>query len=162
VTAFTVVSDTQITATLGIGAAATTGNRQIGVMGLGTTNTVTFTVQGGTFGFSGPTPALTTSPADTSTKTGLITVTNTASGGAAGPLTFTAAPSVVQTPAGAKFSIVAGGTCASGTVLAPGANCTINVQYAPGGVTTTATGHVTIQNTGGAASSVNSPSFTAN
>jgi hypothetical protein len=132
----------------------------------GTSNPVTFTVTGGTLGYSGPTPALTTATPNTTTKTGTITVTNTMIGANAAAVTLTAAPTIVQTvpaspPAALKFSIT-GGTCTSGTVLNPGGTCTVIVQYAPGGVTTTATAHLSLANTGAANNPAISPNFNGN
>ena len=110
---------------------------------------------------SAPIPLLTTSPANTNTKNGTITVSNSAA--APGTLTLTAAPSIAKVgAAGGTFSITAGGTCISGTVVAPGGSCTINVQYAPGGSTTTATGNVTITGTGLAGPSQTSTNFSGN
>ncbi len=108
--------------------------------------------------FSGPTPALTTTTANTTTKTGTITVTNTA----ASELILTANSTIAKVgTAGGAFTIAAGGTCVSGAVVAAGGTCTINVQYAPGTSTATATAHVTITAnvTGGTATNAN---FTAN
>jgi hypothetical protein len=108
--------------------------------------------------FSGPTPALTTTPANTTTKTGTITVTNPAT--ATTELVLSAAPNITKVGTGGTFSIT-GGTCVSGAAVAVGANCTINVQYAPGASTATATAHVTVTGnlTAGTATSAN---FTAN
>jgi len=104
-----------------------------------------------------PSPALTTAAANTSTKTGIITVSNSA----AGELILTATPAIVKVgPAGGTFTIT-GGTCANGSVVAPGGSCTINVQYAPGTSTATATAHVTI--TGNVTTgTLTGTSFTAN
>ena len=108
--------------------------------------------------FSGPTPALTTTPANTTTKTGTITVTNPAT--ATTELVLSAAPNITKVGTGGTFSIT-GGTCVSGAAVAVGANCTINVQYAPGASTATATAHVTVTGnlTAGTATGAN---FTAN
>ena len=85
-----------------------------------------------------------------------------ATGANAGPLTLTAPPAVNRATGTGTFSIT-GGTCASGTVLAPGATCTIVVQYVPpttGSLTSTA--HVTITDTGTTTATQNQPNFTAN
>jgi hypothetical protein len=98
---------------------------------------------------SAPVPALTTTPANTATKTGTITVTN--AGTATAAFTFTAAPAVTKVgTAGGTFSIATGGTCANDTILDPGGTCTINVQYAPGTSTATASANVTATGAGGA------------
>jgi len=156
-------SDTQVNATLNIASAANTGNRAVSVTTLaGASNTVTFAVQGATVTISAPSPALNTG--GTGTKNGTITVSNAAT--ASAPLTLTGAPSIVQTvptspPAAMKFSIT-GGTCVSGTVVNPGSSCTINVQYAPGGVTTTATAHVSLPNSGATTNPLNGGNFNGN
>ncbi len=161
VSAFTVVSDTQITATFSIPAAATLGGHNVAVvLPADTTGNVTFTVTG-TIALTGPTPALTTGTANTTTKAGLVTITNGAA--ATGAITLNALPTVIKTagPAASAFSIIAGGTCTATTVLNPGQNCTVNVQYAPGGSTTTSTAHVQITGTG-FASPLNGPNFNGN
>jgi hypothetical protein len=161
---FAAVNATTVTATFTIASTAGLGTRNVTVatpngnaVGAGA-----FTVTGATVTFTNP--GLTTTPANTATKTGTITVSNTATGANAGPLTLTAAPAVVQTvptPPPTKFSIT-GGTCAAGSVVNPGSSCTITVQYAPGGVTTTATAHVSLANTGAATSPLNGPNFNGN
>jgi len=126
----------------------------------GTSNAVTFTVTGATVAFSGPAPALTTTTANTNTKSGTVTVSNALA--ATGPLTLTAAPAVVKVGiTGGVFSII-GGTCASGTVVNPGGNCTVIVQYAPGASTATATAHINLVNTGAATTPLSSPNFNGN
>ena len=108
--------------------------------------------------FSGPTPALTTTTANTTTKVGVITVAVSAA--AAGPLVLTENPTIAKVgTAGGTFSIPAGSTCVSGAVVNPGGTCTINVQYAPGASTATATATVTIN---GNATPVTSANFTGN
>ena len=162
VTGLTVVSATQVTATLHISNATTLGVKNFSLTTAnGVSNTVAFTVTGGTIAFAGPTPALTTATANTTTKTGTITVSNTATGANAGPLTLTAAPTITRTAGAGTFSIT-GGTCTSGTVIAAGGNCTITVQYAPGTSTATATAHVTIADTGATTATQNSPNFNGN
>ncbi len=109
----------------------------------------------------GPAPVLTTTPATTATKTGTITVSNAAT--AAGPLILTANPTIAKVgTAGGTFSITTGGTCVSGAAVAAGASCTINVQYAPGTSTATATAHVTIAGDLPAPGTLTSANFTAN
>jgi hypothetical protein len=163
VTNLTVVSPTTVTATLNITRAAPLGIRNLGLTTPGgTSNTRPFTVTGGTAAFTGPTPALTTTVANGTTKTGTVTLRNSATGANAGTITLTAAPAVNRVTGTGAFTVT-GGTCASGTVLAPGATCTIIVQYVPpttGSLTSTA--HVTISNTGLATATQNSPNFTAN
>ena len=109
------------------------------------------------------TPVLTTTPANTTTKSAVITVTNTST---AGPLILTANPTINKVgAAGGTFSIPAAnrGSCATNAVVNPGSTCTINVQYVPGGVpaTATATAHVTISGNVGAGTAT-SANFTAN
>lgn len=108
-----------------------------------------FRVTGATITFSALN--LTTNPANTTIKNGFVTVTNTASGVNAGALTLTAAPTVIKAsgPGASSFSVIAGGTCASGTVVNPGGgSCTVRVQYNPGGSTATSTAHVRITGRG--------------
>jgi large repetitive protein len=158
-------SDTTVTATCSITSAAGLTARSVTVTGGSYGNTPAFasafTVTGATPTISAPSPALNTG--GTGTKTGTITVSNAAA--ATAPLTLTAAPSVVQTvpapPAASKFSIT-GGTCANGTVINPGGSCTIVVQYLPGGVTTTATAHVSLANSGAATNPLNGGNFNGN
>ena len=170
---FTSVSDTQVSATFTIGSAAPPGIRNLNVTTpAGASNAVTFTVTGATVGFAGPVPALNPAPATPTTKNGVVTVTNTASGAAASPLTLTAAPTITRTAGTGAFSIT-GGTCASGTVLSPspgpGNTCTINVQYVPPATCTTtatatcpSTAHVTLTDTGPTTTSQNGPNFNGN
>ena len=122
--------------------------------------TLTGTTIVGTAAFSAPVPALTTTPRDTTAKTGTITVSNTATGTYAGPLTLSAAPTITQTSGSGTFSIT-GGSCASGTVISPAGNCTLTVQYVPSG-TTTSTAHVTITDSGAMNASQNSANFSGN
>jgi hypothetical protein len=160
---FAAVNSTTVRATLTIAPGATLGAHGINVaMPGGPTNNVTFTVTGATVAFSNPTPSLVTGA--TTAHSGTITVTNTATGASAGPLTLTAAPTVTKVGApGGTFSIT-GGTCVSGAIVNPvaGSSCTIIVQYNPGGSTTTATANVTITGTGLAASTLTGTNFTAN
>jgi len=155
---------TQITATFTIARAAALGARNVTVTTLGgTSNAVTFTVTGATVTFSAPSPGLTTTPANTSIKQGTVTVSNAA--GATGPLNISAV-AVTKTAglAAGTFSVVAGPltTCVPGLALAPGSNCTVRVQYNPGGNTTTSTAHIAITNTGAATQPRNGPNFNAN
>ena len=163
VTNLVVVSPTTVTATLNISAIAPLGIRNLGLTTPGgNSNRLPFTVTGGTAAFTGPTPVLTTTPANTTAKNGTVTLTNSATGANAGPLRLTAAP-VVNRVNGTGAFTVTGGTCASGTVLAPGANCTITVHYVPPATgNLTSTGHVTITDTGWATATQNSANFTAN
>jgi Abnormal spindle-like microcephaly-assoc'd, ASPM-SPD-2-Hydin len=160
---------TQATSSFAITAGAALGLRNVTVStpnsGSGVTNAVMFRVTGATVGFGGPAPALTTGTPNTTTKTGTITVSNTATGANAGPLTLTAAPSIAKNgTAGGTFTIVApasGTPCATGVVLNPGSNCTIGVQYAPGTSTATATATVTVTDQGAATAS-QSTTFSGN
>jgi hypothetical protein len=164
VTNFVAVNATTVTATLNLAAATTLGAHNITATVNGAaTNPVAFTVTGATLGFSAMTPALTTTPANTNTKSGTITVTNTAAVGGAnsGPLTLTAAPTVTRTAGTGAFSILNTSTCVSGTVLAPGASCTVVVQYVPVTVATS-TAHITLTDTGLATTSQNSANFNGN
>jgi hypothetical protein len=108
---------------------------------------------------SAPNPVLTTTPANTTTKNGTITVSNPPAANL--PLTLTANPTIAKVGfAGGAFSIT-GGTCTSGTVVAAGGNCTITVRYAPGTSTATATANVTISGNVGTGTQT-SANFTAN
>ena len=153
---------TSVSALLNITNGATLGVINIGVTTPGgTSNTEPFRVVGATVVTAGP-AAMTTTPGNTTTKTGTITVTNTATGANAGPLTITATPTIAKVgTAGGTFSIT-GGTCVSGFVVTPGSNCTVNVQYAPGTSTTTVAAHVTITDTGAATATQTTPNFNAN
>jgi hypothetical protein len=111
----------------------------------GTSNPETYTVTGATLGFSTVTPTLVNGSG--ATHSGTITVTNTATGGNAGPYTFTATPTVTKLFGPGTFSIT-GGTCANGSVVNPGSTCTIVVQYAPGGSTASASATVSVTGTG--------------
>jgi hypothetical protein len=169
----TVVNAITITATFNVTSGAALAARNITVTTPGgTTASVPFTVTQAALAISAPVPALNPTPANAGTETGTVTVTNSATGATAGAFTFTAAPTV--TPAGTATSgfTITGGTCASGTVLnpanagtappTPAGSCTITVQYASGGSTANATGHVTVTGTGLAAASQNGANFTAN
>jgi hypothetical protein len=82
---------------------------------------------------------------------------------AASPLILTANPTIAKVgAAGGTFSIIAGGTCISGAVVNAGSNCSINVQYAPGGSAVTATANVTITGNATAGGTQTSANFTAN
>jgi len=145
---------TTLTANCVITPGAALGARTVSVTTrTGTSNTVAFTVTGATVTFAGPVPALTTTTANTTTKNGVITVSNAAA--ASAPLTLTANPTIAKVGgAGGTFSIVAGGTCVSGAVVNPGSNCTISVQYVPGTSTTNVTANVTITGSGLAAATL--------
>jgi hypothetical protein len=155
---FSVVSDTQINATINIPAGATLGGHNVAVVTPGgTTGNVTFTVTG-TIAITGPVPALTTGTANTTTKNGVVTVSNGAA--ATGAINLNAVPTVIKTAGPGTFSVT-GGTCTASTVLNPGQSCTVNVQYAPGGSTTTSTAHVQITGTG-FVSPLSGPNFNGN
>jgi hypothetical protein len=164
VSGISVIGSTTATAIFTITSGAALGLRNVTVTNPNTSATASnaFTVTGATLGFTGPSPALTTTPANTATKTGFETVTNTTTGATAGPFQFTAAPTITRASGTGTFSIIAGGTCTATTVLAPSASCTINVQYAPGGSTVTATAHVNVTGTGAATGTVSSTNFSAN
>jgi len=138
---------------------ATLGSRNVTVttpLGPATLNNG-FTVTANAF--AGPTPALTSFPANTTTKTGTITFTNP------GPTAFViaAAPTITKVgTAGGAFSIT-GGTCVNGLSVGTTAGtntCTITVQYAPGTSTATATANVSLN--GGTSGTLTSANFTAN
>ena len=137
---------TQINTTLTISLGAALGNHTLSVTGPGgNSNTVNFTVTGATLAFAGPTPALTTLIANTTTKSGTITVTNSNVAGATS-ITLSAAPAFAKTLGNGTFSLT-GGTCASGTVLNVGASCTVIVQYVPpagSGLALLSTGQLTM------------------
>jgi hypothetical protein len=103
------------------------------------------------------------------TKTGTITVSNSATGATAGPLTLTAPPTIAKTSnasgGNGTFSIT-GGTCGNGTVITPAGGptptCTIIVQYTGETNTTTADGAVTITDTGALTATQTSAAFPAN
>jgi hypothetical protein len=138
ITANTIVvngTGTQLTANFVITNGAAPGPRDVRVttpIGVTPVNAgVTFQVTGGTPAFSAA--GLTTTPASRTALNGTVTVSNTAAGANAGPITLTANPTLAaaNNSGTGTFSITAGGTCASGTVINPGGNCTINVQYVP-------------------------------
>ena len=99
----------------------------------------------------------------TGTKNATITVSNTAFGGTAGPVTLTAAPSIAKTSGtgNGTFSIT-GGTCVSGSVINAGSSCTINVRYSGQTNTSTANAAVTITDTGTSTTSQTTAAFSAN
>ncbi|HTC64670.1 MAG TPA: Ig-like domain-containing protein [Candidatus Saccharimonadales bacterium] len=153
---------THLTATFAITNTAGLTTRNVTVTTpIGNTPTAgapTFTVLGATVTISAPVPALNTG--GTNTKSGTITVSNTANGTFAGPLTLTATPTITKTAGAGAFSIT-GGTCTSTTVIAAGSGCTITVQYVPSG-TATSTAHITITDTGASTASQNSANFNGN
>jgi len=146
VSSFTVVSDTQINATFSVPSSASLGNRNVTVTSpAGTSAARTWTLVAGSLTFSAPNPTLAPTTANTATETGIITVTNTLTGS----VTLSTAPGITQVSGPGTFSIVAGGTCGLGTVIAAnGGSCTINVQYAAGGNTGAATAYITTNETG--------------
>jgi hypothetical protein len=158
---FTVVNDTTINATIVINPSAALGSHNVMVTTAGgNTNNVPFTVLGATVAIAGPTPAM--NGGGLGTKNGTITVSNTASGANAGPLTLTAAPTFTKVSgAGAGTFTITGGTCVNGAVVNPGSSCTITVQYVPTNASN-ATYNVTITDTGDSQVSRNSPNFTVN
>ncbi|HXJ90059.1 MAG TPA: hypothetical protein VMS18_24820 [Candidatus Binatia bacterium] len=164
VSGIAVVNDSTVTATFTITSGAALGPRNVSITTPGGTVTLnnSFRVVGATVTFSNP--GLTTTPANRNPKDGTITVTNTATGANAGPLTLTGAPAIAQTAGTGTFSIT-GGTCTSGVVVAAGGGtCTINVHYvppaAPAAVGSTA--HATLPNSGAATNPLNGSNFNAN
>jgi hypothetical protein len=152
---------TSVTVLLNIANTATLGVSNIGVTtSSGTSNTEAFRVVGATVEVAGPTPALTTSSGKRNPKNGTFTISNTARGANAGPLTLTAAPTIVKTAGLGAFSIT-GGTCVSGMAIDAGSNCTVTVQYVASG-TSTSTAHLMITDTGAATTSQSTPNFNAN
>jgi hypothetical protein len=152
---------TSITVLLNIANTATLGVSNVGVTTSGgTSNTEAFRIVGATVEVGCPSPELTTSSGKKTPKNGTITISNTAKGENAGPLTLTAAPTIVKTAGLGTFSIT-GGTCVSGMVIDAGSKCTVTVQYMPGG-TSTSTAHLTITDTGAATTSQSSTNFNAN
>ena len=158
---FTIVNDTTINATIIINPSAVLGNHNVMVTTAGgNTNNVPFTVLGATVAFAGPTPAM--NGGGLGTKNGTITVSNTASGANAGPLTLTVAPTFTRVSGtGAGTFTITGGTCVNGAVVNPGSSCTITMQYVPTN-TSNATYNVTITDTGDSQVSRNSPNFVVN
>jgi hypothetical protein len=157
-----VVNDTTVTATFTIGSGATLGQRNVSITTPGGTATLNnaFRVVGATVTFS----ASGLNTGGRTAKDGTITVTNTATGGNAGPLTLTAAPTFTQTGGTGTFNIT-GGTCASGSVLSTGGgSCTITAHYvspaAPASVTSTM--RINLANTGAATNPLQSQSITGN
>jgi hypothetical protein len=159
---FTVVNSTTINATLAITNGAGTGNRNVAVVTpAGTTGNVTFAVHSGTAAISAPTPAM--NGGGTTTKTATITVSNTATGGTAGPIKLTAAPTITPTSGtGNGIFSITGGTCVSGFVINAGSSCTITVRYAGETNTATRNATVTITDTGASTASQTSSAFAAN
>ncbi|MGE5054455.1 MAG: choice-of-anchor D domain-containing protein [Acidobacteriota bacterium] len=109
--------------------------------------------------FSAPSPAMTTFPANLTTKNATITVTNTT--GASTQLT--SAPTITKTTNGGGTFSITGGTCTSGTTLATNSTCTIAVRYVPGTSTSTRAAFVSINVTGAAGTGTQrSANFNAN
>jgi len=157
---FTIVNPTTINAIIVINPAAALGNHNVMVTTAGgNTNNVPFTVLGATVAFAGPAPMNT---GGLTTKSGTITVSNTAAGANAGPLTLTTAPTFTRVSGtGTGTFSITGGTCVNGAVVNPGSNCTINVQYVPTN-TATAMYNVTITDSGDSQVSRSSPNFPVN
>jgi hypothetical protein len=112
--------------------------------------------------FSAPSPSMVTTPATTAVKNSTITVTNNGTGA----LTLTAAPSIAKLSGGANTGpfTITGGSCVNGAVVNPGLTCTIAVRYTPNttGSIGTATGNVTLTDTGAATATQTSATFSAN
>jgi hypothetical protein len=138
--AFTVVNSTTVLATVTLAPATALGTGHVFHVTTTTpdgvqrnSNNLNITVLGATVTFTGPAPALTNGAA--TAHSGTLTVHN-GTGANAGPFTFTAAPTIALVPntngtTGTGTFTITGGTCAAGTVLNPGQNCTIIVQYTP-------------------------------
>ena len=98
----------------------------------------------------------------TSIKNATITVSNTGSF----PLTFAATTPFAVTKvgtAGGTFALTVAGVrpCTANGIIAAGSNCTLGVRYTPTG-TALATAHVTLSDTGAAATTQTGANFTAN
>jgi hypothetical protein len=159
-----VVNDTTVTATFTINSAATLGLRNVSITTPGGTAVLnnSFRILGATITFSNP--GLTTSPANRTPKDGTITVTNTATGANAGPLTLTGAPTLTRTAGTGTFTVT-GGTCVSGFVVnSGGGSCTIGVHYVPPAAPASAssTAHATLLNSGAATNPLQGSNFTGN
>jgi hypothetical protein len=138
-------------ATLGAAATGATSPTPVALSGTTLAATVAFTL-----------PTLTSSPANITTKAGLLTVRNTGTSTNPGPLVLTAAPTINPLTGTGTFSIIAGGTCALNTPIPAGSNCTYNVQYAPNGSTANSTATVTITDTGAVLTSQTTGTITGN
>ena len=135
-------------------------NLRVASNGAGTqTVALTGTTTVGTPSWSAMTPSLVTGT--TTAHSGTITLTNAPT--SSGPLNLTAAPTVVKTAGPGSFAVT-GGTCTTGPfprTIVTGGNCTVTVQYAPSG-TTSSTAHIAITDTGDTTATQNSPNFNAN
>jgi hypothetical protein len=167
---------TTVNALCSITNGAPTGNHAVAVVTAvnGNSTSINFAVLSGTVAFSAPTPAMCSNSGatggcslgtpNTSTKNATITVSNTATGATAGPITLTANPTL-GTKGGTgngTFSIQTGGTCVSGFAINAGSSCTILVQYSGETNTSNATDTVIITDTGAGTASQTSATFTAN
>jgi hypothetical protein len=157
---FTVVSDSEISATFSIASGAAIGARNVTVTTPnGTTNPVQFTVGQAVVAFTGPVPVM--SAADTSIKNAVITLQNTGNG----PLTLSSTvPTSIANVSGTgtgTASIQPGGSCTLGAVVNPAGSCTINVRWVPTN-TLTANLAVTVTDTGAATATQTSATFPAN
>jgi hypothetical protein len=137
--------------TLAIAASVPVTGSPVSLSGTGTNGTTI-----GIVNFSGPTPSLVTGSG--ATHSGTVTVTNVSP---TATLTMTGAQTLNKNFGPGQFSIT-GGSCGPTTVLNPGANCTITVQYAPGGVTTTASVTMDIFYVTGGVNQAPTYTFTAN
>ena len=164
VSSIVVVNDTTVTATFTINSAASLGLRNVSITTAGGTANLnnSFRILGATVTFSNP--GLTTSPANRTPKDGTITVTNTATGANAGPLTLTGVPTLTQTGGTGTFTIT-GGTCVSGLVVnSGGGSCTVGVHYVPPAAPASAssTAHATLPNSGAATNPLQGSNFNGN
>jgi hypothetical protein len=156
-------SATQLRTTFTIPLTAGPGNVNVTVTTPGGTSApaVPFTIKRATVSISAPVPALNTG--GTGTKNATITVSNTATGANAGPLTLTANPALgTQGGGGNGVFTITGGTCVNGFVINSGGSCTILVQYSGETNTTSANDTVVITDTGAATTTQTSASFSAN
>ena len=148
VNSFTVVNDSSINANITIPRTLAPGNYNVTVSGqpLG----IPFHVTSATAGFSAPSPLLTTAVANRTTKTGTVTVTNTATGANAGPFVLSFAQVVKNGFGGGGVFSITGGTCVPGLSVDPGSSCTVVVQYVPpaNGNNATETAHITLTGLG--------------
>jgi len=108
--------------------------------------------------FSKPSPALTSSPANTKIKDGTIIVSVKGNG----PLKLTEAPSIARDMGDpkSKFAIT-GGTCSAGKEIVPGETCTIVVKYEPANKGTSAA-HLTLTGSGSRDQHMHSEIFEGN
>ncbi len=147
---FSIVNDSSINVNISVPRTVTPGNYNVAFTGMPAGEGIPFTVTNATVAFSNNLfNGLTTAPANTSTKTVMVTVTNTGAGTFPGPFVLTAPPAVVKNGFGGagRFSVI-GGTCAVGSQIEVGQSCTVEVQYAPNGSVGVETAHITLTGEG--------------